>query len=288
MSLQSCIYSGEVLHRRFSPVDHSFRYRLFLLFVDLDELPNLFRRRWFWSARKPNVAWFRRCDHFGPSDQPLADSVRELVESRLGWRPTGPIRMLAHFRYFGFLINPVSFFYCFGNSGDRVEAIVAEVTNTPWKETHCYVLDAREQNVGNNSLQELNVSHAKEFHVSPFFEMDMEYRWKISAPGEKLSVCIENRTAGEKPFEASLQMRRRPMTGFQLTLMLVCYPLMTVQVAVGIYWQAVRLWMKRVPFVPHPANNNKSSDELRLQSDTKPALKNSSGSLNEPAVREYA
>ncbi len=265
MSLQSCIYEGAVGHRRFAPVLHQFRFRLFLMYIDLEELPNLFHNRWFWSARLPNIAWFRRRDHFGPVDQPLDESVRELVESRMGWRPEGPIRMLTHFRYFGFLMNPVSFFYCFDPSGQQTQAVVAEVRNTPWNETHCYVLNARGQNISSNSDTELLAQHAKEFHVSPFFKMAMQYHWKLSAPSDQLSVRIENHVAEQKQFDAELTMRRHPMTAARLAWLLVRYPAMTAQVAVGIYWQALRLWMKRVPFVPHPKNASDTSSPVVLQ-----------------------
>ena len=144
MSIKSCIYEGEVRHRRFAPVNHEFRNRLFLMYVDLDELPTLFRRRWLWSANRPNLAWFRRGDHLGPADQPLADSVRDLVAARTGQRPAGPIRLLTHFRYFGFAMNPISLYYCF-DADEQIESVVAEVTNTPWGEQHCYVLDVRTQ-----------------------------------------------------------------------------------------------------------------------------------------------
>ena len=144
MSIKSCIYEGEVRHRRFSPVRHEFRNRLFLMYVDLEELPTLFRHRLLWSTGRPNVASFRRGDHLGPADQPLADAVRELVTVRTGHRPTGAIRLLTHFRYFGFAMNPISLYYCFGDE-EQVEAVVAEVTNTPWGEQHCYVLDVRNQ-----------------------------------------------------------------------------------------------------------------------------------------------
>jgi DUF1365 family protein len=105
MSIKRCIYEGEVRHRRFAPVNHEFRNRLFLMYVDLDELPTLFRHRWLWSANRPNLVWFRRGDHLGPADQPLADTVRDLVAARTGHRPTGPIRLLTHFRHFGFHNN---------------------------------------------------------------------------------------------------------------------------------------------------------------------------------------
>ena len=130
-NMHSAIYHGSLRHRRFAPRPHVFGYPLFMVYLDLAELDTVFKGHWLWSTRRAAPARFVRADHLGDPAQPLDQAVRDLVESRGGQRPLGPIRLLTHLRYFGYAFNPVSFYYCFDAAGERVECIVAEVNNTP-------------------------------------------------------------------------------------------------------------------------------------------------------------
>jgi len=247
--VKSRLYIGAVRHRRFHPVPHAFRYPLFMLYLDLAELPVVFDGRWLWSARRPAPAWFRRADYLGDAAVPLADAVRNTVSAHGGKPPTGPIRMLTHLRYFGYVQNPVTLYYCFDTDDRSVDTIVAEITNTPWGERHAYVL-TREDNLGKNGVQRFRFEKA--FHVSPFMAMDHQYDWRFNEPGRRLVVHMENRQAGSKIFDATLALRREAMTGRALASALARYPWITARVALGIYWQALRLGIKRVPFHTHP------------------------------------
>lgn len=244
--MHSCIYEGQVSHVRHEPVAHAFRYRLFMLYVDLAELPRVFAGRWLWSATRPALAWLRRADYLGDPREPLDESVRRLVATTTGRRPHGPIRLLTHPRYFGYGFNPVSFYYCFAADGRTVETVVAEVRNTPWGERHCYVLDA-----GGGPARRFTTDKA--LHVSPFMPMDVRYEWAFSAPASRLGVGMNLHREGRRIFSAALDMRRRELTGRRLASVLVAYPLMTLKVIAGIYWQALRLWLRGCRTYVHPS-----------------------------------
>ncbi len=246
--MNSCIYEGQVRHRRFSPAPVSFQYSLYMMYLDLEELPHLFDRYWLWSVDHPNVAWFNRRDHAGRSAAPLDQAIRDLVHSQTGRAPEGPIRLLTHLRYYGYGFNPVSFYFCLDPDAVHVETIVAEVNNTPWGQQHCYVLSQPEKGPGR-----LNTYHlAKQFHVSPFLPMDMQYRWRFSRPADNLLVHTENYRGGALCFDATLRLERKPITAGTLAGVLLRFPLMTARVVGAIHYQALRLWIKRAPFYPHP------------------------------------
>lgn len=250
MNLTSCIYEGYVRHRRFQPVLNQFQYRVFLMYLDLAELPTLFQGRWLWSADRVNLAYFRRRDHLGDPQVPLDRAVRDLVAAKTGIRPRGPIRLLAHLRYFGYCFNPASIYYCYDESGARVDAIVVQIHNTPWGEEHCYVLDEAHNEYSSPSFKRFQF--AKAFHVSPFMPMDIWYDWRFKEPGETLSAHFMNYREGDKVFDATLRIARQELIPGNLTRVLLSYPPMTLKVITMIHWQALRLWLKGARFYVHP------------------------------------
>lgn len=220
-----------------------------MAWLDLGELDEVFRGRWFWSARRPALAWFKRADYLGDATVPLDEAVRRHVAGVTGKRPSGPIRMLSHLRTFGHCFNPVTFYYCYAADGTTTETIVAEITNTPWRERHAYVLSVDPaHDVGGNHQFEFG----KRFHVSPFMPMRQDYRWCFSAPGERLAVHMENSQGGEHVFDATLTLARREIGTASLAFALLRWPAATLRVLVAIYWQALRLRLKGVPFHAHP------------------------------------
>lgn len=246
----SAIYRGRMRHRRHAPHPHTFGYPIAQLLIDLDEVDDLFTGRWLWSVGRRNLAEFRRSDYLGDPAQPLAEAVRDRIAQALGHAPHGPIRLLTHLRYAGHVFNPVSFYYCYGADGQTLEAIVAEITNTPWKERHAYVLPVAQADAQGRAL---SWTFDKQFHVSPFMQMDCEYRWRFTAPGEDLHVHMQVWRQGERQFDADLILQRHRLDGRGLAGVLLRYPLMTFKVVAAIHWQALRLWLKRTPVHDHPS-----------------------------------
>ena len=242
----SAIYDGWVRHRRHSPVEHEFTYRHAMLLLDLDELPGVLDTHPFYSATRPAPVRFRREDYLGDPARPLAECVRDLVEERTGTRPAGPVRLLTTLRTFGHNFNPVCFYYCLAPGDARVESVVAQVTNTPWGETHSYVLERD----GEHSVMRDTMD--KVFHVSPFIGMDNRYDWRVTEPNGRLLVHIDERGEAGRVFDATLSLERRELTRARLTRLLLRFPATSLRVVALIYWNALRLKLKGAPYHPHP------------------------------------
>ena len=246
---ESAIYEGTVRHRRFAVRPHELHHRLALAYIDLEELPELLGGRLL--ARGPGLVRFRRRDYLGDPTIPLSDAVRDTVQAQTGTRPRGPIRLLTHLRTWGHCFNPVSFYYCMDPTGTSVQSVVAEVTNTPWGERHAYVLNSQAP----DPSRVLAGSLTKALHVSPFMGMDHRYEWRLTAPAQTLSLHIEShRRGGALAFDATLALRRRPLTRASLASVTARYPLATMRVLALIYAHGLVLKAKGVPLHPHPGS----------------------------------
>lgn len=252
--MNSCIYEGRVKHARVLPRAHAFEYRLFMMYLDLDELPALFNKRWLWSVEKPAIARFRREQHLGPAQKSLSEAVRDVVHEETGQRPSGAIRLLTNMSYFGYCFNPVSFYYCFAADNTTLQFIVAEVNNTPWGERQSYVMPCVGPADG-----PWRFSPKKKMHVSPFMPMEIEYAWLLSLPTEQLSIHMSSKQDGDSIFSASMRLEHKQISASALSSVLVRFPFMTLKIMIAIHWQALRLWIKRIPLYAHPDKNNKAN-----------------------------
>jgi hypothetical protein len=242
--LRSALYEGRLFHRHDGPGPrHEFTYRVAMPLLDLAEITRVTQLHPLWSSRRAAPVRFRRQDFLGDPSVDVADAVRDLVEERSGTRPLGPISLLANLRTWGWLFNPLSVYFCHDASGSLVQALVLEVENTPWHERTSYVVGAPGEH-----------RFAKNFHVSPFLPMDVDYVLRYTAPAEGLTVEMEVRRGDELLFEASLSLRRRALDRRALGRLLWAHPALTHRISAGIYAQAARLRLRGAPFHAHPSH----------------------------------
>ena len=249
--MQSALYTGWVRHRRLRPRAHSFRYPLFMALLDLAELREAFRGRWLWGVERRAFVSFRRADHVGDPARPLDECVRELVGRETGRPPAGPVRLLTHLRFAGYVFNPVSFWVCHDDVG-AVRAVLCEVRNT-FGERHNYLVAAAD---GAALVSGAACTTRKMFHVSPFCDVKGDYRFRFAFGAERWLARIDyfDRADATDPLlETWISGAAAPIDRPAVRRLWWRYRFFTVGVVARIHWQALKLAFKRVPFFTKPA-----------------------------------
>lgn len=269
VALNSAIYSGRVRHRRFSPKLHEFEYTVFMMYLDTREIDQVISLSPFWSKKYFAPAQYKRSDFHidkknkgNPNLPSVDESIRNTLEDFTSIRPKGPIRMLVNLRYWGFNMNPLSTYYCFDEADENLVAIVAEVHNTPWNERHSYVLTS------DQFSKKQHVNFEKEFHVSPFNPINMQYRWHSTTPNSTLAIHLENWQDDEIIMDATMALQHETISTASLNKILIRFPWMTVKIVLAIYWQAIKLWWKGVPIFDHPSSKHTAAQIKALAQNT--------------------
>ncbi|MFV3402712.1 DUF1365 domain-containing protein [Pseudomonas sp. NY15463] len=247
--MNSSLCLGWISHRRLTPRPHAFRYRIGMFYLDLDEQAGFMRlSRWLGRWRLGPLCWRERDylpAHTGHGAS-LAEAARTLVGQATGHVPDGPVRLLTQLRCWGLSFNPVSFYFCHERDG-RLAAVLMEVRNTPWRERFHYVLPV-------DDAPDRLFTVAKAFHVSPFMPLEMDYHLRFSLDTEHVRIHLQNWQHGRKVFEADLALRRQPLDSAALRRYVMTFPWMSLRTVSAIYWQALRLLLKRTPVHDHTAS----------------------------------
>ncbi len=246
--MNSCLYFGEVSHHRKAPRKHDLRYAVYMAHLFLDELDDAFKGRWLWSVDRSNLGCFQRDDYHRPEIPDLGDAVRQTMSDQLGRDVSGPLSIITHLRSLGYCFNPVSFYFLWNEERTCPTALMAEITNTPWGERYprCFEWETCPE-TGRSDYE-----FHKEFHVSPFIGMNIDYDWRFRAPTDRFQADMILREDGESFFTAHLKLSRRPLDGRNLAWALARFPFMTLNVTRAIYWNALILRLKGCSFYPHP------------------------------------
>ena len=244
--MYSRIYQGRVQHSRFTPKFRSFNYSVYMVYLDLDEVDEVFEQSSWWRREGFAPVSFNALDYWDGETRDIKTAVQRKVAEDLGLELDGPVRMLTNLRNFGYINNPITCYYCFDRA-ERLQAVVAEVTNTPWGDRCHYAIAAADEGLTKSEF-------SKDMHVSPFMKMNMHYRWRSNKPGKALSIVLENIQAEERVFFASVVMQAQEMTVRNMRSVVLKFPWMTLSVITKIYWQALKIFCAGIKYQPRPVS----------------------------------
>ena len=237
----SSIYNGKVIHKRFKPKEHFFKYSVFSLLIDLSELNQLDKEIKFFSFNKFNLISFYEKDHGSRNGSSLVAWVKKNLEANNIHFKDIKIKLLCYPRIFGYVFNPLSVFFIY-NSNEKLISILYEVKNT-FGEQHTYIFKV------DDDLKLFQHNCSKKFHVSPFIEMDCNYFFRILKPEDKMSVIIDQYQANEKILYASQDGKRVDFNSKELLKSYLKHPLMTFKIISAIHFEAFKLWTKGIKFI---------------------------------------
>lgn len=240
----AALYWGKVMHARWRPVQHRFTYRVMNLLIDLDRLNEADRQSRLFGVNRSAPFSFHERDHGDGKGACLSQHARRLAAERGVDLSGGRVLLLCYPRVLGYVFNPLSVYFCYAASGD-LALLIYEVRNT-FGETHSYVVPVQDAPPGRAIRQD----QAKEFYVSPFMEMGTHYRFSISPPGQDVTIRIVQTGEQGAMFAAAFSGRRRALTSRSLLAALFALPFLTFKVIAAIHWEAMRLWLKGVPYLP--------------------------------------
>jgi len=252
--IQAGIYTGTVRHRRFQPRRHEFSYQIYMVLLDLQQLPGLASASRLFSLERFNWLTYRDRDYLSHRSEPnLLDRLQaDAAAAGHAW-PGGRVFLLTHLRVLGFCFNPVSYYYCCAEDGE-IALLCAEVTNTPWKERVTYWMDPAAGKPGPEGTA-WGFEVEKRMHVSPFNPMGLRYRWAFSKPEESLVVRMALLFCSDFFMDVDLRLVRNCWSSDALRQSLFAFPVITIKVLAAIHWEALRLWIKRVPVYTHPGTS---------------------------------
>jgi DUF1365 family protein len=261
--LNSCLYKARVMHNRLAPKVHRFHYDVFMFYLDLDEIDTLHKSLKWMSRNRFNLFNFRDKDHLQlPKENPdKSKNVRQHITDYLEINGVGigkgRIMVLTNLCTLGYQFNPVSFYFCYDESGEPVCSIV-EICNT--------FLEMKPFFLGGDTKtgEHYKLNTTKYFYVSPFIEMDTNFDFDLEIPGEKLQIRIDDfDKEGKRFFISTLSGDRKPLTDANLLKYFVSFPLITLKIISLIHWQAFKLWLKKLPYHKKEANRELQREVYR-------------------------
>lgn len=249
-NFESKIFKGTVSHTRMRETKHTFTYNIELPYFDLTEVDKLFNSSFLWSKNRFNIASFHEKDFFDNLNGSLFNHVKCIAQPYLSGKEIKHIRVLGNCRFLGLFFNPICVYYCFDET-NKCLGCIAQVTNTPWLEKHCYFIPAQSNShYDSKSLRQQHIFE-KRFHVSPFMPMNQIYHWNSLFTDEKLSIHMKNFEEGKEVFNVSLKLKPTSIKEYSFTRFALAKPLNVCKTISAIYYQALKLWLKKSTFYNH-------------------------------------